>query len=374
MTFKRYIIFIYLIFFSFTAANNKLAIDESGRYLSSIFNNNEILVWDIKNSALLFNSKPECDTISDLAIYHYYNDTTILSTVASCSDGLLFFLNKEGQIINKKHYPEYGSAITTKNTLAFSNNGEVLYIIGKDSIGFVVDPYNGRLKNIIEGSNYSMPKETIVSPNNRYLITSYLNGSLKFWTIDSQWENLNSNFLMNLSKARITGLSLASNKLLLVSDNKKYIYLVDYVKKKILKKKKIITNGYANQIVFNREGTGFFTGHKNGKISYWRITGTDIHFHDKSKKIHNGLIQSMLLYPKKETSLIITAGTDNFIHFIDFNEYKTQCSFYKNSNGWISFNDKSQYKGTLKLSDVPDYSEEGKKINNPFKDTFNHLR
>jgi WD40 repeat protein len=374
LTFKRYIIFIYLIFFSFTAANNKLAIDGSGRYLSSIFNNKEILVWDIKNSALLFNSRLECDTISDLAIYHYYNDTTILSTVASCSNGLLFFLNKEGKIINKKHYPEYGSEITTNNTMAFSNNGEILYTIGKDSIGFVVDPYNGQLKNIIEGSNYSMPKETIVSPNNRYLITSYLNGSLKFWTIDSQWENLNSNFLMNLSKARITGLSLASNKHLLVSDNKKYIYLVDYVKKKILKKKKIITNGYANQIVFNREGTGFFTGHKNGKISYWRIAGTDIHFHDKSKKKHNGLIQSMLLYPKKETNLIITAGTDNFIHFIDFNEYEIECSFYINSNGWISFNDKSHYKGTLKLSEVPIILKEGKKMNNPFKHTFNHLR
>ena len=365
---KRLIILLPFILITFANANNKLAIENSGRFLVSSHSNNDVAMWDLKYGRLLYSYKTNCDTIFDLATFFDFNDTTKLHAAISCANGSIVLLNKNGQKLYKTRYPKYGRSVTKNNTLKFSIDGELLYSVGKDSIGFVIESNSGNLKNYINDTDFNIPIETEISHSNDFLVTGYRNGVIRVWGKGSKWEDLHPKKTILSSNSNLTDLTLSFKRFAAVIDENNHLILIDYIEGRVLTKKKIITNGYANQVVFNHDGSGLVTAHSNGKLNYWTVLGREIQFLEESpKEIHKGLINSMILYPRDEGALIVTISDDNYIHFTDYNEYNVQYTLFKSTSGWVSYNKKGEYKGTLNL---PLITQSRKKTKNPFKNMF----
>ena len=346
-------------------ANNLIAVDHSGKFLVSSYNDGEIVLWDIVKGNLVFSYSFDCDRITDIDIYSDLNDTSIVSTVASCSDGSIISINKNGEKSYQKTYPPFGGVISV-STMNYSLDGQYLYCLGNADVGFITNAISGKFENYIPSTLENDPIESKLSQNNKYLVTGYSDGGLSVWGVNG--DEASNKSTRQLSESIITDLALSSNGTAAIADRIDYLYLYKYEDDKLLEKKKIITNGYASTVLFNRQGTGLLTGHSNGKINFWQIKGNNIEFLDDSseKVIHIGVISDMVLHPGEQT-IVISSGIDNYIRFTDINKYNNVGTIYRDNSGWVVYNKNGDFTGTR---DIPESFPNKTNVENPFDGIF----
>ena len=362
-------LFILLYMVGLLQANNLIAVDHSGKFLVSSYNDGEIVMWDIVKGNLVFSYSFDCDRITDIDIYPDLNDTSIVSTVASCSDGSIISINKNGEKSYLETYPPYAtpSEIIVVGTMNYSLDGQYLYCLGNADVGFITNAISGKFENYIPSTLENDPIESKLSQNYKYLVTGYSDGQMGVWGVNG--DEASNKSTRQLSESIITDLALSSNGTAAISDRIDYLYLYKYEDDKLLEKKKIITNGYASTVLFNRQGTGLLTGHSNGKINFWQIKGNNIEFLDDSseKVIHIGVISDMVLHPGEQT-IVISSGIDNYIRFTDFNDdYTIMSTIYRDESGWVVYKKNGDYTGTR---DIPEPFPKKTNVENPFDGIF----
>ena len=358
-------VFIILYTFGLLQAKTLIAVDHSGKFFASSYEDGNILLWDIEKGNLVFSYSFDCERITDIDVYSDYDDTSLVSTAASCSDGSIISINKNGERSYQKTYPPFGDVIAV-GTMNFSLDGQYLYCFGNTDVGFITNAVSGNFENYISSALENDPIESKLSLNNKHLIAGYSDGRLSVW--DVNWDEASNKSTIQLSKSIITDLALSSNGTAAIADRIDYLYLYRYENNKLSEKKKIITNGYASTVLFNRQGNGLLTGHGNGRINYWQIKGNSIEFLDHSEKvIHIGIISDMVLQPDEKQTIVISAGVDNYIRFTDFKDYTIMGTIYRDETGWVVYNKNGGYTGTI---DIPESFPKKTNVENPFDGIF----
>ena len=309
-------------------------LNNSIRYIALGFESGEIILWDLSVPKIVVRDTLESPII-DIAINSYKE-----IIIASTKNGNILGLNYKGEQSFIQSYPPRSPYQLKINDIDISRDGELIYCIGehkKDIAKGLIINTSGKLKNYY----YDKSELDINGIFNRLdlqkkeLISVYENGVINVWDVSSNEISLK---VKNSIQNNISSIDIdrGSSKGRLAITHGERIRMYDYHNNKFSREKRLPDR--ASCIYFltkEKKSNDFIIGHENGTISYWQGSGySAFKYFDSSDKIHQGPIIGAIATPNKQGNILITAGENGDVVFIDYlsNNYKQLGKLMPNGN------------------------------------------